>query len=202
MGAHGGGTSLVAGMLDALGVDMDYNPKARIKVRHRYYLNYEDTKFVKLNAQILVAAGGKWDNPPTPEKVLSLKDDFEAQIKDLVAARSDSELWGFKDPRIALTIGLFHPLLPNPRYIYVEREVEGTAQSIVARGPSKKDKAYWVQLTTTYYERIETFLESIDAPVLRLDFEKLRTERSEVLRLVEFVGCANEVDRAIKMITK
>ena len=203
MGSHGGGTSLVAGMLDALGVGMHYNPKARIRVRHKYYLNYEDTEFVVLNARILAAAGGKWDKPPQLVKVLSAQADFEARIKDLIVKRSDSELWGFKDPRTALTVRLYHSWLPNPQYIYVKREVEDVVQSIMSRGPSGKDEEYWAQLAVTYYRRIEAFLEfleAVDVPVLRLDFEKLRTERGEALRLAEFVGCADEVDKAIEVI--
>ena len=201
LGSHGGGTSLVAGMLDALGIDMHYNPKAKIK----HYLNYEDTKFVMLNARILAAAGGKWDDPPTLEEILSLsvQGDFEARIKDLIAERSDdSRLWGFKDPRTALTVGLYHPWLPSPQYIYIKREVKDVVQSIMSRGPSERDEAYWALLTTTYYERIETFLEFVFFSALRLDFEKLRTERSEALRLAEFVGCADGVDKAIEVIIR
>lgn len=196
VGTHGGGTSLVAGMLDALGVDMHYNPNARVK----HYLNYEDTEFVVLNARILAAAGGRWDKPPPLAKVLSVQAGLEARMVDLIAKRSDSQLWGFKDPRTALTVELYHPLLPNPRYIYIEREIKDVVQSIVSRGPSGRSEAYWAQLAATYYVQIETFLKSVSAPVLRLDFEKLRTERSEALRLAEFVGCAGEVDKAIEVI--
>jgi len=185
-------------MLDALGVDMHYNPKAQV----RHYLNYENTEFVTLNAQILAAAGGRWDKPPTLRKVLAVQDDFEARIKDLIATRSDNELWGFKDPRAALTVELYHPWLPNPQYIYVKREIKGVIQSIVSRGPSGRDEVYWALLAGTYYERIETFLEFVVVPALRLDFEKLRVERSEALRLAEFVGCTDEVDKAIEVITR
>jgi len=196
MGMHGGGTSLVAGMLDALGVNMHYNPEAKVK----HYLNYEDTKFVTLNAQILAAAGGKWDYPPSRTDVQSVRYDFKVQIKDLIIERSDSKLWGFKDPRTALTVELYHPWLPDPQYIYIKREIKGVVQSIVSRGPSGKDEAYWALLAATYYERIETFLKFVVVSALRLDFEKLRTKRSEALRLAEFVGCADGVDKAIEVI--
>ncbi|GAG90525.1 unnamed protein product, partial [marine sediment metagenome] len=49
---HGGGTSLVASILDALGVNMHYNPRAQVK----NYLNYEDTGFVRINAKIIRGA--------------------------------------------------------------------------------------------------------------------------------------------------
>jgi len=199
MGTHGGGTSLVAGMLDALGIDMHYNPNARVK----NYLNYEDSDWVRINAQILKDSGGKWNDIPARIKPLSPK--FEAVVTSLVTLREvEHKTWGFKDPRTALTIGLLHPLLPSPRYIYIRRDVEGVAQSMLSRGPSNRDRVGWIEFAKVYYEQIDEFLASLDdtVPVLRLDFEKLRNDDSEVLRLAEFVNQPSRVDKAIKVITR
>lgn len=199
IGAHGGGTSLVAGMLDALGIDMHYNPKAKV----RDYLNYEDSDWVRINAQILRDSGGNWHDIPVRIKPLSSR--FETVVTSLVALReAEDKPWGFKDPRTALTIGLLHLLLPNPRYIYIERDVEGVARSMLSRGPSKRDEVGWIEFARVYYERIDMFLASLDdtVPVLRLGFEKLRNDDGEALRLAEFAGCANRVDKAIEVITR
>jgi len=199
LGSHGGGTSLVAGMLHALGIDMHYNPNAKV----RNYLNYEDSNWMRINAQILRDSGGNWHDIPAKIKPLSPK--FGAVIVSLVALyEAEQKLWGFKDPRTALTIGLLHSLLPNPQYIYIERDVEGVVQSMLSRGPSKRDETGWIEFARMYYERIDTFLASLDdtVPVLRLDFEKLRSDDGEALRLAEFVNQPGRVGKAIKVITR
>lgn len=199
LGSHGGGTSLVAGMLDALGIDMHYNPNARV----RNYLNYEDSNWVCVNIQILKDSGGTWNRIPSEIKPLSPR--FGAVVTSLVALYEvEGKPWGFKDPRTALTIGLLHPLLPNPRYIYIGRDVEGVAQSMLSRGPCKRDEAGWIEFAKVYYERIEVFLALLDddVPVLRLDFEKLRSDDGEALRLARFVNRPGRVGKAIEVITK
>lgn len=199
IGSHGGGTSLVAGMLNALGIDMHYNPNAKV----RNYLNYEDSNWVRVNIQILKDSGGTWNRIPAEIKPLSSR--FEAVVTALVAlCEAEGNLWGFKDPRTALTIGLLHPLLPNPRYIYIERDAEGVAQSMLSRGPCKRDEAGWIEFAKAYYERIDTFLASLDdtVPMLRLDFEKLRSDDGEALRLAEFVNRPGRVEKAIKVIMR
>jgi hypothetical protein len=186
-------------MLDALGINMHYNPNARV----RNYLNYEDSNWVRINVQILKDSGGDWKRIPAKIKPLSSR--LETVVMSLVALREvEREPWGFKDPRTALTIELLHLLLPSPQYIYIERDVEGVAQSILSRGPSKRDKAGWIALAKVYYERIDTFLASLDdtVPVLRLDFEKLRSDDSEALKLAKFVARPGKVGKAIRVITK
>jgi len=199
LGTHGGGTSLVAGMLDALGIDMHYNPNARV----RNYLNYEDSNWMRINAQILRDSGGNWHD--IPAEIRSLSSRFEAVVTSLVALReTERKPWGFKDPRTALTIGLLHPLLPNPKYIYIERDAEGVAQSMLSRGPSKRDEAEWIEFAEAYYERIDMFLASLNdtVPVLRLGFEKLRNDDDEALRLARFVNRSDRVKKAIGVITR
>jgi len=153
LGAHGGGTSLVASMLDALGVQMYYNPKAKVK----WYLNYEDSDWIRLNTAILKAAGGEWHMPPKPEKLVKLQDRHVKRVKALVA-KKDKGVWGFKDPRTALTIHLLHPYLPEPKYIFVTRKPNHAAKSIHSRGPSEKTLAYWRWLVNRHYNAIIEFL--------------------------------------------
>ena len=198
VGAHGGGTSLVAGMLDALGIDMHYNPNARVKD----YLNYEDSDWVRVNIQILRDSDGRWNNVPAEIKPFSPR--FKTVVTSLIALRETNQQWGFKDPRTALTIGLLHPLLPDPHYIYIKRDLEGVARSIMSRGPSERGKKGWVELAGVYYGRIDEFIASLSdsIPVLRLDFEKLRNDDSEALRLAEFVGQLDLIGRAIGVITR
>ena len=117
LGAHGGGTSLVAGILHALGVEMHPNMKGRIKDYH----TYEDADFMRLNIRITKAAGGQWNRPPPQERIEAKNEEFGPQIKALVDGKK-SELWGWKDPRNSLTMSLYHPHLPNPHFISLSSE--------------------------------------------------------------------------------
>ena len=210
LGMHGGGTSLVASILDALGVNMHYNPRARIKD----YLNYEDSEFVRLDARILHLAGGNWREPPLPEKVMGVADVVAGDILELVAARSDSPLWGWKDPRAAITIPLYHPYLPDPHYIHVTRNLDKVVHSIMSRGGppvgpqpaglrrersaersgqgrAKHPPGFWKALAQEHYDRIERFLRDTNSPRLQLAYEFLthgRHARGLVESIAGFLG--------------
>ncbi len=74
LGMHKSGTSLVAGALKKAGVNMGDN------LLGRHWSNplghFEDMDFFRLNRKILREVGGGWDNPPSLDKVLSLKEKF------------------------------------------------------------------------------------------------------------------------------
>lgn len=184
LGAHGGGTSLVASMLDALGVRMNYNPKAKVKD----YLNYEDSDWIRLNTAILKAAGGEWHIPPKVEKLVELKPRHVKRVKTLVAKKNKG-VWGFKDPRTALTIHLLHPYLPEPKYIFVTRRPNNAAKSIYSRGPSERTLAYWRQLVNRHYGAIREFLAG-DVQFFTVKYEDLVSgkARARVNALRKFVG--------------
>jgi hypothetical protein len=197
IGMHGGGTSLISSILDALGINMHYNPKAKV----RWYRNYEDTDFVKLNIQILNTLGGNWKNPPSIERVQVAKTTgkFNDKAQLLIASRSGK--WGFKDPRTAITIPLIHPFLPDAHYIRVMRSDNDVAESIIKRSTDKA-KERWVQLSRRYNDHIEAFLYDCTSPLLVVDFDKL-LDRSQSLRVIEdialFVG-SSKIAKALRRI--
>jgi len=101
LGTHGGGTSLVAGMLDALGVDMRYNPRAKITVPRGTYLNYEDSELVRINNAILKRSGGNWHSVPDLARTqFRMKQANRAAAWIAKRAKSaKGRTWGAKDPR-------------------------------------------------------------------------------------------------------
>lgn len=190
LGSHGGGTSLVASILDGLGVDMAYNPNAKITVPRWTYTNYEDSELVRINNAIIKSAGGNWNSPPKIERLQELLPRHEKRIIDYVDKRKKN-IWGFKDPRTALTAHLFHPLLPNPKYIYVHRKPQDCAKSIQSRGYSKRGFSGWVRMTKTHYNRIEDFISTPGVDVFKLTFEDLvHPKRSgpRVTEIARFIG--------------
>jgi hypothetical protein len=184
LGSHGGGTSLVSAILQTLGVNMHYNPKGKVKD----YCTFEDSDFLRLNHRILKAAGGSWNKPPVQVRIDARAEKFAPQIKKLVKQKQ-SKLWGWKDPRNALTIGLYHPHLVNPHYVYIVRNADDAANSIATRGPGGQDRFYWAKLTRDYYKRVALFLKGVDSPRLELNFDRLiKDNKREVQRIAQFVG--------------
>jgi len=190
LGMHGGGTSLVAYILHTLGVNMHPNPKAHVND----YLNYEDSAFVRMNARILHKAGGNFRNPPSPERIISVQSEVESDIISLVTQRADSSTWGWKDPRTAITIPLYHPHLPNPYYIFVTRNPKHVARSMMSRAGKRaawgKPPGFWNALAQEYYRRVGAFLLEVNPPNIVVDYGDLVGRRKDqiVAGIAYFVG--------------
>lgn len=200
LGMHGAGTSLVAGMLHAAGVEMNPNPKG--VMRYKKYMTYEDAAFVRLNVAILHSAGGGWKFPPAQKRLETIPDNLAERMLDLIDARErEYKLWGFKDPRTALTVHLYHPHLYEPRYVFVERDHEDIARSLVTRGHKTGGVERWLPLIKTYYDRIHYFLALHTPTVMHASFEALIKGEGEARLLMSFVGL-DDVEEATRQALK
>ncbi len=161
LGMHRSATSMVARSLhtakevhmgDDLLLNLHDNPEG----------HYEDKKFLFLNREILQAAGGWWDNPPSRQNILKAGLRFEGRIKKTIQEAVSSARtrgctsWGFKDPRTALTIDLYVPYLPNPQFIVCYRSPVDVAKSLQKRNGFPIQKG--LELTTLYNNRINKFM--------------------------------------------
>ena len=98
---------------------------------------FENRAFVRFNAELLQSAGGIWKDPP------SLPPGWEADPRlDPVRERAremlestfgDAPLWGWKDPRSALTLPFWQALLPDMRYVVCVRNPLDVAASLEHR---------------------------------------------------------------------
>lgn len=205
LGTHGGGTSLVAGILQELGVNMNPNRKAKITVPAGTYYNYEDSDFVRLNTAILKHAGGEWYKLPEPRRLFTTKPFIIDIAKKLIENRNSQQLWGWKDPRSSATMYILHPLVTNPYYIYVTRSPVQAARSINSRGPSEKKIEYWTELSKDYLERASMFLSTVDSPKYTIRYEDLIDHQADKIinGLAKFVGADTRyVSKAKGMIRK
>ena len=97
---------------------------------------FEHAPIVQLNEEILAAAGGTWQNPPSVESVQRLGTSFDNRIKTAVSRMERGALQhgmtdvGFKDPRMCLVADLWHPHLTNPRYICCFRDLNEVGRSL------------------------------------------------------------------------
>ena len=117
---------------------------------------YENKYFVALNDLLLKNAGGSWSCPPSREDIAKNNRHMAPAIKALLRQEQRSPIWGWKDPRTALTIDLYLPYLHNPHFVCVYREPAEVAKSLYRRDgmPLPEGEA----LCRLYNDRILDFI--------------------------------------------
>ena len=116
---------------------------------------FEDMSFLNLNKSILLDAGGRWDKPPSRQKIIGLAPKYGPIIKELVAEKK-KPLWGWKDPRTTLTIELFIPYIENPHFIVCFRDTMEVAKSLQRRNGFPINQG--LSLAKVYNRRLLEFL--------------------------------------------
>ena len=161
LGMHRSGTSMIAGILSHLGVNMGndligerpFNPRG----------HFENKEFLAMNVDILLVNGGSWAKPPSREAILASGKHFDSRIEDVIN-RSKSSLWGWKEPRTSLTIDLYYPYLENPYFIVCYRKAEDIARSIAERAETMTQEdvpfEFSRDLTRAYNDRIKVFFKA------------------------------------------
>ena len=149
LGMHRSGTSLLTRCLALIGVELgpgehllaatDFNPTGF----------WEHEGIQKLNDEILAAFDGSWrevpELPPGWERDARL-DGLRGRARDLIAADfAGCAMWGFKDPRICLTLPFWKPLLPGLRYVLCLRNPADVARSLEHTMPFEEAVALWLR---------------------------------------------------------
>lgn len=162
-GMHRSGTSLLASAAARAGIDMGSRLMAGSKGnRHGHF---EDLDFVHFHERLLESRGGSALRPP--DEPLKLGPAEEAEARALIAGRSGSPLWGFKDPRATLFLDAWDHLLPAPFHLLLYRHPVEVVLSLLRRGldvEAQLDPALAVQAWTVYSNRL-------------LDFHRARPDR-------------------------
>lgn len=186
---HRSGSSMIAAMLHGLGVDMGAGhlmpPSSANPLGY-----FEDTRFVNLNERILRSVGGSWNVNVTPDDLRCVRERFSGEMWDLVRPRA--WLWGWKDPRTALTISLWEPCLVNPSYVVVLRDPRAIAQSLQKR--DKFSESDGLKLAAMYYYRIWQFVRQCKHPVLQIKYEDVLANPLEAAQcLKNFTGAPGDL---------
>jgi len=184
LGMHRSGTSMVAGVLARLGVDMGQELLG--KSWSNPLGHFEDKDFVELNERILDAAGGSWNNPPSESAIRDQEPSFAKEIKNLIRAK-ESNIWGWKDPRTCLTIELYLPYLTNPYFIVCRRDYQAIAESLRRRDRMKIEQG--IKLAKIYEDRIKgLFRAHPELPRLEIRYEDvLAAPERELRKIIEFL---------------
>jgi len=161
LGMHRSDTSRVAkGLSHEVYVPNDLRPPDQSNPKGYY----ESRTFNILNREILQAAGGTWDNPPSEDAIRALETDqrinaliHEAVVKEsAIAKKAGQEDWGWKDPATTLTARLYVPHLVNPHFVACFREPLKAAASFAKM--NNKTVEVSLELAKEYNKRLLAFL--------------------------------------------
>lgn len=202
LGLARSGTSVVSGILRAVGVNMG----SIVPDKANPYGSFEDRDFAELHKKIFDFAGNKtyW-NPPAPEAILSLKEQCDPLVQELVRKKSlTSPIWGWKHPRTILTLELFLPYLENPHLIAVFRNPLGIARSSVEHTKNytfdRVDFFQALRLVNFYYSEMFKVLERHQhLPVMMVAFEDVV---SEPIRVAEKIATLLDLELSEKKRTQ
>ncbi len=186
LGSHRSGSSLLAGILQKLGIDMGRNLIG--KAYDNPSGHFEDISFTKLNERILSSAGGRWNSPPPRAKIEEQKTKFSDSIKKLVSRKNQQLLFGWKDPRTSLLISLYEPYLENPYYVVCDRNLEEILNSLARREgrPKREIKKYVLR----YLRDIDEFVsKQPKKKVLRIKYDNLvKNPKGNVDLIIRFLS--------------
>lgn len=175
MGFHRTGTSLVASMLDAAGIEMCHSTcKPGDHTQPHGY--WEDKDFTHWNRLVLKTAGGNWKDIPSFMEITLATSEHAGKLPPLIAERNEAyTIWGFKDPRTSLTVFEIDWILREanltPRYIITNRNESDAIVSLIRRNGGEYEE--WESVRSRYLWTIDLFLSTRNPEYMKMDFESL-----------------------------
>ncbi|MGH2615080.1 MAG: sulfotransferase [Thermomicrobiales bacterium] len=123
VGMHRSGTSMVAKVLQEAGLHLGSEADLMPPAAENPAGFFEHLDFVRLNDEVLNAAGAGWDCPPPPgvDWGAGLFTPFRERARLLAEPLAPTGAWGWKDPRTSLTLPFWRSALGPLRTIVVVR---------------------------------------------------------------------------------
>ncbi|MGR0185210.1 hypothetical protein [Azospirillum aestuarii] len=193
LGMHRSSTSLTAGALHRLGIDMTDGDLAADEFNKGGY--YERFHLVELHDRFLESLGSRWDSlsPLAPgwwrdPPALALRNRIVDRLRTELP-HSPQRLWGLKDPRLMRLLPLWLDVCVDldlePRIILVTRTPDEVAASLARRDNMSREDA----LVLWAVHHME-FLQHVgDTPWIRIDRDHwLDDHHAHALRLLHFLG--------------
>jgi Sulfotransferase family len=191
VGMHRSGTSLVAQLLHALGLDLGPEEHLMRPSTANPAGHWENEPINEINDEILARLGGNWSEPPelpanwerSPEL-----DDLRQRAREVIQAEfAGSDRWGFKDPRTSLTLPFWQHLLPPMRYVICLRNPVDVAFSLKARQEEPLPFEKGVELWLTHMR--STLAATAAHPQHFIFYEDLMVDPEPLVRgLAGFIG--------------
>lgn len=131
-GMHRSGTSVLANLLQATGVDVGRRLMPAAAANPRGY--FEDLDFQELHERVIQASHPRLLWLPVEGERLVFSDADRAEGRRLAALRDDAPVWGFKDPRTCLFLDFWDEVLDDARFVFIFRRPELVVDSLRRRG--------------------------------------------------------------------
>jgi len=184
LGMHRSGTSCLTGTIEQYGVNLGevftenpFNKKG----------NRESAAVQALNNDVLAANGGAWD---LPVDVVKWDDDHRARREVILQAlKTGSDAWwGFKDPRVLLTLPFWLEGIDSPKFVGTYRHPYRVARSLNHRDRMPTENAY--RLWMTYNRRLLTWCGQYQFGLVDFDVPDDEYD-GQVARLLQELGLAS-----------
>jgi hypothetical protein len=191
LGMHRSGTSLVARVLNVLGLELGPEEHLMRPASSNPAGHWESRPIKELNDEILSRLGGSWSEPP--ELAPGWQDapelgDLRERARELIEADfSDYDLWGFKDPRCCLTAPFWQRLLPPMRYVICLRNPLDVAASLHARKVDSMPVDRGALLWLTYMRAALAATAGQDRHLVFYE-DLMADPKPAVRRLAKFIG--------------
>jgi len=182
LGMHRSGTSCLAGSLHESGV---YFGDVSLANQYNKKGNRENNAIMLINDSILEHSHGSWSDPPKKIKWTAEHEKQGVKIINNFEENSDSNSWGFKDPRTLLTFPFWQKLLSSYKLVGTIRSPISVANSLKTRDQSftiSKGLDLWLKYNQSLLNiiKITPFpLISFDLPAHEYQF-KLNSIKSEL----------------------
>jgi hypothetical protein len=198
LGMHRSGTSLVAEMLEKLGLYLGSPDQLIGSSPFNARGHFEFVRAVEFDNVVLQQAGGTWDAPPPAGSIEALGTCLQPAIDEWFGDRG---AWAFKDPRVCLTLPVWMPVLSSAdvRVVHVLRDPYAVAQSLVARNSAldlpasrfakgEMTMSDALNLWAEYNRRACIYVEEFRLSRVAVWYDHvLDAPREEVTRLAEFL---------------
>ena len=165
LGMHRSGTSCLTGTIEQYGVALGevftenpYNKKG----------NREIGEIQALNNEVLETNGGAWDRPVPVKKWTAEQSKVRDEILDQIRSGA-VHWWGFKDPRVVLTLPFWLEAIAEPQFIGTFRHPHRVALSLQNRNRMSLNESY--KLWCAYNERLIDYIERFKFQVVDFDLD-------------------------------
>jgi hypothetical protein len=194
-GMHRCGTSLTASIIETLGVDLG-SEDTRIPAGFDNRQGFQEQEaLVAVSDEILATLGGTWYKPPelplgwvNTEPISALRSSGSKAIR--AAGFKTRGPWGWKDPRLSLTLPFWLDLVPRSRCIICVRNPADVVVSLIAREPNTHTPESALELWVRYLAKAVEH--TLDMPSLLVLYEDYFDQpRVEIERVARFVGISN-----------
>ncbi len=197
VGMHRSGTSMVARLLRQAGLNFGPDEALMPPAEENPEGFFEHLEFVRLNDEVLNAAGAGWDCPPSAEFDWSdaALEPFRERARSLASELATNSQWGWKDPRTTLLIPFWRSALGPITTVAVVRNPLEVVTSLHRRNGFSI--ALSLTLWRIYAERLLQDTTPTDRLVTHYDAYFLEPRR-EIARILDFLGLQAERDAPLE----